>query len=96
MWIKNGKDGSQLYSASSVHELSAPDLKIVDTTGAGDAALAGWMHGWLLKKNPVDCLYYGQAMAKIILQVNGANDKNLSADLLEITVENNKKKNELS
>ncbi len=88
VWIKNGKAGSRFYSAMSMYELSAPTVKVADTTGAGDAALAGWIHGWLLKKNSADCLRYGHAMASIILKVKGTVYKNLNADLLEKTIVN--------
>jgi pseudouridine kinase len=90
LWIRNGKDGSQIYSTKSKIEIPAPNVKVVDITGAGDAALAGWIHGWLLNKNADECLRYGHAMASIILQVKGAVIKNLNSEILESAFQNNK------
>jgi pseudouridine kinase len=87
LWIRNGKSGSALYSTNLQYELPAPGVKVVDTTGAGDAALAGWIHAWLHNKKPDICIQYGHAMASLILQVHGAIDKNLTGAILEKTFE---------
>lgn len=86
IWIRNGKAGSELFSNEGVVKLPSPNVNVIDTTGAGDAALAGWVHAWLRNKSTKECLMYGHAMAEIILQTKGANSSQLNADLLGKTV----------
>ena len=88
IWIRKGKKGSELFSREETVTLPAPEVEVLDTTGAGDAALAGWIHAWLQHRSVRECLIYGQAMAKIILQAKGANAEQLNIDLLEETVAN--------
>jgi pseudouridine kinase len=85
LWLRKGKEGSILYSEQNPFELSAPEVQIIDTTGAGDAALAGWIHAWLHDQKPEDCVRYGHAMASLVLQINGAIRKDLDLQLLEET-----------
>ena len=85
LWLRKGKEGSVLYSDHFQFKLSAPEVQIIDTTGAGDAALAGWIHAWLRDQKPEDCVRYGQSMAALILQINGAIRKDLTIRLLEET-----------
>ena len=86
IWIRKGTEGSEFYSRKETIMLPAPHVKIVDTTGAGDAALAGWIHARLQNKSVRECLLYGHATAEIILQTSGANSDRLNTHLLETTV----------
>ncbi|NTW25489.1 MAG: hypothetical protein HGA37_12390 [Lentimicrobium sp.] len=70
--------------------LEAPGVIVQDTTGAGDAALAGWIHAWLMNRNPEDCVRYGHAMASLVLQVKGAIHPGLTFELLESIYKNYK------
>ncbi len=88
LWIRNGKKGSKIFTPDSAFELAAPIVNVVDTTGAGDAALAGWIYAWLREKTPEKCLLYGHSMASIILQIKGAVQENLTSEILEKTVKN--------
>lgn len=90
LWIRNGNAGSKLYTNDSTLELTAPDVNVSDITGAGDAALAGWIHGWLMNKSNEDCLRYGHSLAGMALQVKGAIHKNLTKERLEQTFQNYK------
>lgn len=47
LWVRNGKNGSEIFSKDLNHKQIAPKVKVIDSTGAGDAALAGWIHAWL-------------------------------------------------
>lgn len=87
VWMRKGRDGSQLISAEETITLPAPEIRITDTTGAGDAALAGWIHGQLRGKSRRECMVYGHALAQLILQTTGAHSARLTAELLETTVE---------
>ena len=87
LWLRNGKNGSTIYSTNHKFNLPAYQTNVIDITGAGDAALAGWVYAFLKNKNWEDCLRYGHAMASLILQVPGAIHPELSPVLLEKTFE---------
>ena len=44
-----------------------PNAPIVDTTGAGDALVAGFLAGILARKDPKTCLEWGTKMASLIV-----------------------------
>ena len=88
IWIRKGKEGSEMFSREGIITLPAPDVEVADTTGAGDAALAGWIHAWLRKMSAREWMMYGHAMAEIILRTRGAHADHLDSNLLESTVAN--------
>lgn len=88
LWLRSGKAGSILHSKSGNIHLHAPNVNVVDTTGAGDAALAGWIHGWLKHCTASDCLKYGHTLAAIMLQQQGADLRHLTPSLLTSAFEN--------
>ncbi|WP_112663173.1 carbohydrate kinase family protein [Microvirga flavescens] len=45
--LKKGAEGASLAAAGERLSLSAPPVRVVDTTGAGDAFNAGFLHRWL-------------------------------------------------
>ena len=94
IWVRQGAKGSALYSCEETIRLPAPAVEVTDTTGAGDAALAGWIYAWLRKKSMRDCIIYGHAMAEIILQTKGAHEDRLNRKMLEATVTRNHAMNE--
>ena len=83
LWIRSGKDGSTIYNSEKTIHLAASEIKIIDSTGAGDAALAGWIHGWLLNYSTEKCLQYGHTLAAMILQIKGAEINKLNCELLD-------------
>jgi pseudouridine kinase len=83
LWIRSGKDGSTLYNKEKTIHMDASKMDIIDSTGAGDAALAGWIHGWLLNYSSEKCLQYGHTLADMILQIKGAELENLNRELLD-------------
>lgn len=88
LWLRKGKNGSTLLTPHETLHFPAPEVDVVDTTGAGDAALAGWIHAWISGKNPQDCIGYGHALAALVLQTRGAVNENLNEALLQTTYEN--------
>lgn len=86
LWIRKGSEGSVFYTADNSVTIPGARINVKDITGAGDAALAGWIHGWLLNKTPEECIRYGHALASIILQVKGAVNENLTNTLLDKTL----------
>ena len=85
LWIRKGKNGSGIYSKDIRIEIPALKVEVTDITGAGDAAMAGWIHAWLNGKDLADCVRYGHSLATIILQVKGAIDGKLNIEKLENT-----------
>ena len=90
LWVRNGKNGSTIYNTKQNFELTAPKVNVIDTTGAGDAALGGWIYAWMNNKSQAECLLYGHSMASLILDVKGAIKNDLTSEILENTVKNYK------
>ena len=72
VWLHNGKLGSAIYNKERSITLHAPEIEIVDCTGAGDGSLSGFILGKTLGKVDVDCLKLAHTLSAEILQVNGA------------------------
>jgi sugar/nucleoside kinase (ribokinase family) len=82
LWLRQGAQGSTWITNTSRFSLGVPTITIADTTGAGDAALAGWVFGFMQTENPTSCLQLGQSLALHILQQKGAVDPKLDAATL--------------
>jgi pseudouridine kinase len=72
IWIRRGEKGSTFISRDNTIQLHSNPVKSVDSTGAGDAALAGWVAGWYWGWEKPACLRSGHAMAEEVLQLRGA------------------------
>ncbi|MEN9963913.1 MAG: hypothetical protein RL582_1008 [Bacteroidota bacterium] len=72
IWVRMGERGSLLKSNKEILELSAIPTVLVDSTGAGDAALAGWIAGWHKGWSDVLCMKAGHVLAHATLQQKGA------------------------
>jgi pseudouridine kinase len=72
IWLHNGKHGSALYNKDSVIVLNAPDIEVVDSTGAGDGSLSGFILGKISGFDDLSCLKLAHTLSAEILQVNGA------------------------
>jgi len=72
IWLHNGKHGSAFYSKEKAITLPAIPIDVLDSTGAGDGSLAGYILGKHLGKNDIDCLKLAHTLSTEILQVNGA------------------------
>ncbi len=83
IWLRKGRDGSELFTCEETIRIAARHVDVVDETGAGDAALAGWIYAWLRKKSARECILYGHAMAEIILKIEGAHANRLDTHSLE-------------
>jgi len=82
VWLHNGKLGSAIYNKESSITLRAPEIEIVDCTGAGDGSLSGFILGKTLGKGDVDCLKLAHTLSAEILQVNGAIATHLNQEKL--------------
>jgi sugar/nucleoside kinase (ribokinase family) len=54
--LKSGANGAWLSSNGEISCRAAPSVEVVDTTGAGDAFNAGFLHAWLDGADGQDCL----------------------------------------
>jgi pseudouridine kinase len=72
VWLHNGKLGSAIYNRERSITLHAPEIDIVDCTGAGDGSLSGFILGKTLGKDDEACLKLAHTLSAEILQVNGA------------------------
>jgi len=59
-----------------------PEINSKDSTGAGDAALAGWVFGYLKQENETTCLQLAHALALEVLQTKGAVVQTINSDNL--------------
>jgi pseudouridine kinase len=72
IWLHNGKHGSALYNKDKTITLHAPEIEVVDCTGAGDGSLSGFILGKTLGKDDLGCMKLAHTLSAEILQVNGA------------------------
>jgi pseudouridine kinase len=72
IWLHNGKHGSALYNKEKTITLHAPEINVVDCTGAGDGSLSGFILGKTLGKDDLGCMKLAHTLSAEILQVNGA------------------------
>jgi pseudouridine kinase len=72
VWVRKGNQGSVVHSPTQSLTLGVPKINTVDSTGAGDAALAGWVFGYLNQENETTCLQLAHALALEVLQTKGA------------------------
>ncbi len=82
IWLRKEALGSQMFDKNGSLSLSVPEIKIIDSTGAGDAALAGWITAYIDNLPVIDCLKNGHTMAMETLQVEGAVNYNITKEKL--------------
>lgn len=70
--VKTGKHGCTVYSESEHFELPALDVKAIDSTGAGDSFVAGFITGILDGKTLKECCELGISCAAECVQHPGA------------------------
>jgi len=69
--LKQGADGAVLARSGECHRLPAPRVDVVDTTGAGDAFNAGFIHAWLKGRDPRSCLRAAIEAGSLSVQAAG-------------------------
>lgn len=82
VWVRKGNQGSVIYSPKQALALGVPEINSKDSTGAGDAALAGWVFGYLKQENETTCLQLAHALALEVLQTKGAVVQTINSDNL--------------
>jgi sugar/nucleoside kinase (ribokinase family) len=70
--IKCGKEGCYYKNASEEGHIPAyPDAKVIDTTGAGDSFVAGFIHGLSIGLSLQDSCRYGCAVSSVVVEHMG-------------------------
>ncbi|MEC4049922.1 PfkB family carbohydrate kinase [Flavobacterium sp. SUN046] len=87
VWIRKGAHGSVWHKPTQSIQLGVPIIKIIDSTGAGDAALAGWVLGWANGEADIHCLELGHSLALEVLKIKGT----IKTDINSKTIYNIKK-----
>ena len=82
VWLRKGSQGSVMYQEQTSTSLAVPSITIIDSTGAGDAALAGWLLGYLNEEDELACLQLGHTLAFEILKLKGTIDSTITKDKL--------------
>jgi sugar/nucleoside kinase (ribokinase family) len=80
---KLGSSGAAILDEGSMVRVPAPEVDVVDTTGAGDSFAAGFLHAWLRKRPPVECLRYGVAAGSLSTRGLGGTKAQPTLDELE-------------
>ncbi len=81
--ITLGDKGVYVANEKEHELLSSPKVEVVDTTGAGDAFIAGIIYGLNIDKNIFEACRYGSAIAAITLNRTQTVADDLSVSLLE-------------
>jgi sugar/nucleoside kinase (ribokinase family) len=68
--LTDGINGSVVYSGSNEIKQPAYEVEVKDTTGAGDAFIAGYLAGIAHDLNPAQCLEIAAKWAASAVQVN--------------------------
>lgn len=72
IWLRKGPAGSELFSKEHSITLDTVPVVIKDSTGAGDAALAGWVAARFAGRNETESLKAAHSIALEVLQTDGA------------------------
>jgi len=59
--VKQGAMGCHIANESIHRHLPAPDVKVLDTTCAGDSFVGGYLYAQALGRDPIECAMYGNA-----------------------------------
>lgn len=85
-----GKDGSVCYvkNGETVEEIFVPICKcggniVVDTTGSGDAFVAGFLYGYLNGKSARECAMSGTVLSSYVIEKEGCCTNAPTLELLE-------------
>jgi len=70
--VKLGSKGCYITDGKESHLIEASKVKVVDTTGAGDAFCAGFLYGLISSKNLYECGRIGNFVASRCIMKMGA------------------------
>ncbi len=71
--LTRSERGSVIVHGGECHvQAATPIVRLVDTTGAGDAYTAGFLYGWVNKRPLAECAQLGSDCAATVIQQIGA------------------------
>ncbi|MGI6479448.1 MAG: adenosine kinase [Salinivirgaceae bacterium] len=70
--VKIGKEGSLIWANNEIVKVGVINAEPVDTTGAGDLYAAGFLYGYIKKKAPSECGWYGAILSGNVIEEVGA------------------------
>jgi sugar/nucleoside kinase (ribokinase family) len=81
--VKRGASGAACLEQGSLLKVPAPATDVVDTTGAGDSFVAGFLHAWLRGRSIEECLEYGVCAGTLSTRTLGGTGAQPAASELE-------------
>jgi ribokinase len=81
--ITDGPKPAHAYNGIDHYEITPPDIKVVETTGAGDAFASGFVAGLMVKKDIAAALQWAMAESCAVIQHIGAKQKLLKRKEIE-------------
>jgi sugar/nucleoside kinase (ribokinase family) len=81
--VKRGASGAACLEPGSLLVVPAPVLDVVDTTGAGDSFVAGFLHAWLRGRAIEECLESGVCAGTLSTRALGGTGAQPAANELE-------------
>jgi pseudouridine kinase len=86
VWLHEGSKGSKIYTKENIIHVAAQKTAVLDSTGAGDASLAGFVWGLYHGKSLVESIRIGHWLAAEILKVKGAIAKHITHEHLSALI----------
>ena len=80
--VTMGEEGSYVNDGETAHSIGILPIKVVDTTGAGDAFWSGYLTAWLDGKALEEKALAGRQMAALKLQHAGPFEKGIDKQVL--------------
>ena len=80
---KLGPLGAAVLDGGSMLRVPAPEVEVLDATGAGDSFDAGFLHAWLRKRPLEECLRWGVAAGSLSTRSLGGTKAQPTLDELE-------------
>lgn len=77
--LKGGAQGAWVSSQRGLRHVAAQKVPVIDTTGAGDAFNAGFLHAWLEGQDEQRCLKAGVAAGSLAVQAAGGAPRETAA-----------------
>lgn len=62
-----GENGSIAYDGNKFYKVDSLPVQVVNTVGAGDSFIAGYIYGLLHEESVMECLYRGSALASKVV-----------------------------
>lgn len=81
--VKLGKEGALASDGQSFYKSRAFEVAVVDTTGAGDAFNAGFVHGYLHGLSLEECLTLGNVVACLKITRRGARSSPMLSEVIK-------------